>query len=62
MKKNNEYKVAALSMDEMEQTDGGFIHIVYGAYLCHKALVAMYGAAKVYGFYAGAASVGYLAS
>ncbi len=62
MENLNELKLTSLSMEEVEDTNGGIIPAIYGAYLAHKAYVAMYGAAKVYGFYAGTAAAVYVAT
>lgn len=49
-----------LSMEETKNIEGGLLPAIYGVILAHKAYVAMYGAAKVYGAYTGAAAATYV--
>jgi hypothetical protein len=60
MENSEELNLMALSKVEREEINGGIIPAIYGAILAHKAYVAMYGAAKVYGAYTGAAAATYV--
>lgn len=60
MKKFENIKLIELSKDEASKVEGGILPAIYGVLLAHKAYVAMYGAAKVYGAYTGAAAATYV--
>lgn len=53
-------ELVELSKDETKKVKGGILPAIYGVVLAHKAYVAMYGAAKVYGAYTGAAAATYV--
>jgi len=60
MENIKKFNLTPLSETENEEINGGILPAIYGVVLAHKAYVAMYGAAKVYGAYTGAAAATYV--